>query len=407
MALWDDRKHNHDVHKQLEALGTELGKLAKSLPASAVPYGHRWQQVRVATTARLDSADSALVAPGTLDAITSAVSAARSHISGSMDALKAGDSNALASTDAQVDGIASALIQLPGLPAPEGYAEQLVATADDMLTALVEQHSRAADATTKRFDKLTTSTSSVSERLAAVESQLADVEQQASAARTAQQGAFDTQQTGRTKLFDEQLSKQRNDFDELVKTTKAQLDAMEGDTKKAFREAIADLGAKKAKAEEILGAIGATGMTAGYLKQAEEEKKLFKAWRLAAAGFGFLAVVSLAALIVLDHSGKLRTPEPSKIALALAITGLASYCAAQAGGHRKAERQARSLALAIASLAPYLTEVQKERRSEIVDDFAYEFFRPDRQGDEDGTHIFGHGAALARRRARRSAQTPT
>jgi len=138
-------------------------------------------------------------------------------------------------------------------------------------------------------------------------------------------------------------------------------------------EHLSKLETLKDQAVSLVGLIGRTGMTAGYQADANAEDRQYRLWRTGAVLLGLLAVVFLASAVGAPADGAVETVA-TRLGVSAAVGGLATYAAAQAGGHRQAARHSRNLELAIASLGPYLEDI--EDKDDLLQAFAFIFFTP-------------------------------
>ena len=210
------------------------------------------------------------------------------------------------------------------------------------------------------------------------------VEQQVARLETALQeqgGRFDEAQESRRAEFSQLLKDQENAASSALAEITDQAKQGAEEFAKAAEQRIANLDASQAQAEEMLGAIARSGMAVGYQKYADAETKTADKYRSYTI-WGAMAVVGMLVWAVLHAvTGGQSTQELlAKSGVSVALFGLAGYTARQSEHHRMRAQGARSTQLALASLGPYLAEVDQERREHVIEAFTYVFFSPPESG---------------------------
>lgn len=420
MARWEERIENNEARQQLDGLEAELNLLAEKIAADAVnPFLLRFRRVISGTRERLDVADPAMVGHRMLAEVSEAVQSVRAQFIPNVAAMASGDQAALDALDSRFDELAAVVARNWAPPPPARETQRLrraiseVDQAAQRFEEQLEERVRSAEATTAQAQQQAEQTArQASESVERLRARVEDLEatiavdsQRLQEALSNFQGTFDTQQQERTNQFATLLAEERERASTLLMDGRDQVATVIEEAEASFEKRQEDVGARFAetlrtledhlsKAEEIMGAIGATGMTAGYDKYGSAEERSFRSWRWITVVLGAFAAIGLSVLVVLDHSNALETPDVSKIALTAAFAGLASYCARQAGSHRRTARHMRAMALAIASLGPYLQSLEPGAREEVLRNFAYFFFsrqfEPDHEADD-----FRHGQNYA------------
>lgn len=138
------------------------------------------------------------------------------------------------------------------------------------------------------------------------------------------------------------------------------------------------------QAEDLVGTIARTGMTGGYQEYEQQERTVADAWRRYAVWFGLASVVVLAAGFAASFVDPSRDQgdDLASVALTATLLGLATYAARQSARHRGNATSARTTALELASLGPYLETIDEARRQEVIEAFAFVFFGQRPSGDE-------------------------
>jgi hypothetical protein len=208
----------------------------------------------------------------------------------------------------------------------------------------------------------------------------ASVEQQVTRLETAlqEQGArFDEAQESRRAEFSQQVKEHEAAASaSLTKVTSAaETRAAEFDA--SAKQRLEELDRHQAKAEDILGAIARSGMATGYQTYADEEGRVADRYRKYTI-WSAAAVIAVLLWAVLHAAyGEPSTQEVlAKSGVSIALFGLAGYMARQSGNHRDAAQRARNIQLALASIGPYLNELDEPSRQRVIEAFTYVFFAP-------------------------------
>jgi hypothetical protein len=158
--------------------------------------------------------------------------------------------------------------------------------------------------------------------------------------------------------------------------------ALEISEKEKFVETVQDLNqqgtqtlitieSKLKEAEKIVGVIGNIGMAGGYQKTANEERIAKWVWQAIASG----SLVLLIYFATTHISGitDLNQLVP-RFLVATSFIALASYAGMQGERHRKSEMENRKLELGIASIDPFLSNLQPAERDKLKESLIHKLF---------------------------------
>ncbi|WP_282139269.1 hypothetical protein [Rossellomorea aquimaris] len=162
-------------------------------------------------------------------------------------------------------------------------------------------------------------------------------------------------------------------FKEQIKTQQESFDTLTEDLKNKLGSELDEIKQMNQEAEKIVGIISMKGLAHGYQKIANEESKRALWWNLGSIG-SMIAVIVFGVIFILMHEGTFDwTTLVSRIVLTGIGLTLFTYCAKQATNHRNEERRNRKIELELASLDPYLkdldTQEQKEVKQKLVDKY--------------------------------------
>jgi hypothetical protein len=348
----------------------ELKKLASNLDLKNITnaeqdYADRIVMVVDEVLSKLDNSDARLINKTALAGIGNALTNALGYFQSWLD----GGGMPPLQTSAQAE-IDNALQFLPTLAPTQDVPEAKKAVTSLRLS--VVQHRRVvnklieeletrggiadkaidekvADALT-RFEKLQIDVNELGTNLSIVKDSAAQVS-------TAQQTAFTKAEADRSSEFTKLLSiKQTQLDDSLVKLEEHTQKSVSDIREKVEADESAISEAKK-RAEKILGIIGNEALTGEYSKNAQQEHTAANTWRLIAT-WSIIGAITAAVIFAFTVSDKTSWQHVlSKTIIVLSFGGLAGYAARQSSEHRLAQRNAEKMALQLAAIKPYLSDV--------------------------------------------------
>ena len=189
------------------------------------------------------------------------------------------------------------------------------------------------------------------------------------------QSQFSTAQETRREDFSKEQKTRRDDFQEILDEAVTALDENSQEFKKSAEAILNRMEESEEKVVRVMEVVGTTGLTGGFKKAANEEKRAADLWR-------WIAVASIAAVIgVAAWTVFWSDAQPGdwyelakKIFLTAAIGWLAGYAIKESGAHRDREKRNRRLELQLASLNPYLANLKLETQEKIKDELIKTLF---------------------------------
>lgn len=326
----------------------------------------RWCVETVLRT--ITSIDPRLIPQGTINQLAKQLNQLKGHL----DQLHAGAANIdWTGTTGPVDATLAALATMPS------QASNLEASAEiGSLRRSVGQHRgqvdreiedmRASSAKAqKAFEEQTgTAATKVAELEAEVNRLREELNQTVGAARdqaNQQQNTFAAAQEQRQETFSKLLEEKRAEANDAVTnlTSKAETDISE--LRQSVESDVAAAATSKERIEEILGIVSEEALIGAHSKLAADDKKQADQWRLLAV----LMVIISAAIgaWIVASTGDPGTDWDrlaAKVLLALPFVGIAAYAAKQSAEHRHVQREAEHMALQLATLGPYLDDIEEE-----------------------------------------------
>lgn len=395
MSRWSDRVAQSDATQQLEALEGEISELGKSSPEDQLPELERLKRLVGTARARLVETDPDLVTTYVLNQLSAPVQETRNLVAQQQANLGSGGAVDLVAINDQADNILDELSWAPPLAPSEdskliregshqvGEAAveivgQLRTEADAVKSQLDESRNESQQAIQQRDTEIAALTQRVQELQETIDEQRGRLDQ----AINDQGTRFDESQNTHNTEFAAELERQRQALSSRIEELDSAAKEQAAADQERAREVIAKLEEDLKKAEKTLGAIARSGNASGYQQQANEERATADRYRKYTLWFGAGSAVAL--IVAVFWAGADFEPERlvAKLALSAALAGLAGYTARQSHNHRAEERRSQNLGLALASIGPYLSGLDDDRRQQVLEAFTFYFFAP--RSVEDG-----------------------
>lgn len=181
--------------------------------------------------------------------------------------------------------------------------------------------------------------------------------------------------------FSQLILTQEHSFQEITEENNNQLTAQQ----EAYNTLIEDLQVNVAteleqmkemnkEAENLLGLMSMKGLAQGYQKIANSEAKKALSWNVLSVG-SLLGILWFGFEFIVQHEGEMSWPTlVSRMVLTGVGITLFTYAAKQANSHRAEERHNRKIELELASLDPYLKDLEKEKQKEVKQSLVGKYF---------------------------------
>lgn len=375
MPPWEERVQNHPTLAELATLVTALEAAEAMLDGVQVVEAHaRLQNVADYSLHAFAHADAELVSPGVLERVHGHVQLVRQQVEAfvqdsDVDHLLRANENA----DAWLDEIGS-------FPLPREAADasgtlstfrrssaQYLHNFEDKTTELAQQLETRLNEATDQIDPLSVSLTELKDEIDGQKGRI-------DAAVRDTQDRYLAEKQERDTVFGAALEEQRGQA-EQARTESETLFSQERERlKTATDEALAQLEGQKARAREIVGLLGNTGLTGHYQKIANREM-----W----AAYGWISIALAAfALAVLTHlffpgwDLKAATSWDDvlpKVVVSIPLILFGLFAINESRMHRGREQFNRDMELQLASVDPYLESIP-EKAADIKDRMFERFF---------------------------------
>ncbi|MGE6541101.1 hypothetical protein [Bacillus luti] len=159
------------------------------------------------------------------------------------------------------------------------------------------------------------------------------------------------------------LEEKQNSYDSIIEDLKSKVQTELDQIKEMNKEA-----------EKILGLMSMKGLAQGYQKIANSEGKKALAWNVISI-LSLLGILWFGYKFIILHTGTMTwTTLVSRIVLTGVGLTLFTYGAKQATNHRNEERRNRKIELELASLDPYLKDLDTEEQKKVKHDLVNKYF---------------------------------
>lgn len=385
----------HAGHSQLQALESWLAKTkdaATEAPETAAEWV-RLKRVLDLVMQRLDSSDPSLIPSQIMEGISQSVG----NIVGQVSTFASNQSTAyLQQANKYANDLLYHALLLPGTEFKKAR-KSLVSYMEDYAKAIAQHTTELKEQTKDGLQSIATLKSQVAALQSQVELQKAAAislsEAQTNAFKDAQDArelAFGASEEARKKAFEaaeslrkESLAENLNGHSESVSDFLARK-GNEADqhlevSKSQAHELISLLEGFKDQAEELVGLTGTLTRANAYREAAKSENRRAWIWSVvAAAALISLSVVAFRTLWTYTNGAHPAGVDWSGFSIRLytlfALTGLAFYAGRQGEIHRNAERQNRRLFADLASVSPFLSDLDPEKREAIIEEIARRIF---------------------------------
>lgn len=162
---------------------------------------------------------------------------------------------------------------------------------------------------------------------------------------------------------DKDFAEKQNSYDSLIEDLKSKVQTEIEKIKEMNKEA-----------EKILGLMSMKGLAQGYQKIANSEGKKAFAWNVISI-LSLLGILWFGYKFIILHTGTMTwTTLVSRIVLTGVGLTLFTYGAKQATNHRNEERRNRKIELELASLDPYLKDLEPDKQKEVKQTLVDKYF---------------------------------
>jgi hypothetical protein len=190
---------------------------------------------------------------------------------------------------------------------------------------------------------------------------------------------FKVAEEQRKEALDTDLKRHFEDVEGLLAAKSKEADDLRSKVQKQAEELVTLLQGFKDEAEELVGLTGILTRANAYREAAKDESRRGLVWSgVAAVALIALSVVAFRTLWTYNNGAHPTGIDWSGFSIRLytlfSLTALAYYAGRQGEIHRNAERQNRRLFSDLASVSPFLSDLETEKRQAIIEEIAKRIF---------------------------------
>lgn len=409
---WSQRVGEHEIYDVLGSINDVVAQLGTMCDSAEMSELRRVKTVVALTRSRVSGRNVETVPPSQLPGIRDRLREIETQLRGAVDRGERGEALSLASVN---DSAADQLLNLVGqLPAALTHSQEVgdalqevkedstalfgnvEARLADLVRSLEEKDRELTERATAVSDALSANQRDGEAALTALRSDIDTSLQQAkaefdSAAKqslgvlgetqaqmkslmSTQETNFSQQLTEQREALAEALEGARQKADEWTRQSQESEDRRAADRQASAESVLTRMESLKAQTEKLVGVIGESGLVAGYQTHANAEAKESNRWRIATVIIGALAVAVLAWAVYEGRSDSSWLGLVAKSGVSVALGALATYTGRLAARAHKRASSYRNRELALAALGPYLEALPDEKKQELYQRLATEFF---------------------------------
>lgn len=403
VATWDDRVESHQAIQLMESVAKLVGELEPPDDSTALESLERIKSVVAYISTLIENTDAQLVTALVLDRMLTPASSLQSVLQSFKNG---GAVSYLDDANTYLDQLLDALSAWPHhgtVTDNEGVRKsaQALRSSVAQLTRNLENETKTGlDEVEALRQQITEAKTDLSAEIEDVKGTIAPVEAQVESQKSALSAAL----TQHEELFRAAQTQREEESKELTDKLKSDYEAGWQQMKTNFQEALTtqqnyageridEIEGFKAKAEELLGAIGKTGTTFGFSEHAKGQGKQANLWRgVVVAALLLIAIIGIWIVKTTHGSDELEVARVlSKAFITIPLAFVAAYASKQSQIHRELERESRRLELDISAIDPYIQLLPESERVRIKAAIALKVFGRN-FSDTDGSLPLPFGA---------------
>jgi hypothetical protein len=391
MSEWRQRIEGHAAWERLRSLRGQVDviDLAPDDPPEALADLGRLRTVLAALDGRFKATDRLFLVPGHLDAVDSHVQQVAGQI-----ANFASNRNRqhLAKANQLLDGLITSCAQVllapadPGLAAAEASVASLRGQAEGLLAGLVATEQDLQKKLSELTQRLDAATQEVTAQKGRLDAAIAEYQKQFSTAESTRVDQFTSAQQNREQQASQHLAEMQKRTQSALGESKDKLgtflaganteaDVQRKDLANSATEVLEALRAHRAKAEELMHAIGSAGMAGDYQRTANSARNRSFVWHgIAAAGMIGLIVFAIWAFVGTQSDTIKWAAVGARVFVALAFGLVVAYGAREGVRYAEVENANRRFELELSSIGPFLANLDPPIQAKLKEELARKLF---------------------------------
>ncbi|WP_186576043.1 hypothetical protein [Aquibacillus kalidii] len=394
--LLEERITNHDTYTKIERI-IQLSETFNSVPSEQVSKSERLSETFNILKEALDRADPLLISTTTLQNMNS-------HVTNILNELNSYNSNKnvqhLNNATTHLEKLIPFFSQVMVTRTPEdieGVRNAVIAFRKSIgqhLANVEREANEAFSALDQNQNKLNELTSSIEGQKTRLDSIISDFQEkflngQAERNEKTEQLIEDTKSeinkyiSDNSKSVSELIKKQREEHNNQINKNEIEYDEQMANQEKEYLKQFEKMEKMNKEAEKILGLMSMKGLAQGYQKIANSEGRKSLTWNVISI-LSLLGVLWFGYQYIILHEGEMTwTALISRVVLTGVGVTLFTYCAKQATNHRNEERRNRKIELELASLDPYLKDMEEPEQKKVKQSLVDKYFGVELQNTTD------------------------
>jgi hypothetical protein len=238
-------------------------------------------------------------------------------------------------------------------------ADARIAGLKEQLTKLASEEMELSQAIDLRGTQLG---ESMAKRQAELEAAIKEVENQVAAERQ----RIESTTTEQAETFRAAQEEQANEAKAQIERYGELVDKAEAEFYERANATLEELHTMRDQSAELVGAIGVTGTAERYREEANNQRDRANNWRWLAivGGLGAVGIAIFAAATASDPMANDTLVFIGKLAIGVALGGIAAYAAKQSGRHRDREEAARAMKLDLTAFNTFIEPLPGDKQDE-------------------------------------------
>ena len=250
-----------------------------------------------------------------------------------------------------------------------------VANFEKIVTSKYKSLEQEKDDLKNDIDKITNELSTKESEIQKLISLIDGKEAEIKNLNTSFQTTFDNIKLQHDQQFSTALKSYSSDIEKSKEQFRKEIDELKNDIDTGTSNLVIELETKHNEAKKLVNLIGNVGITGNYQNIANSHKKDANLWRWVAVGF--MAAFSIILLITiwnLNVDNLAWQQALVRIVAAISLSYPATYAARESSKHRKLETINRNEELELASINPFIEDLEVETKQKIKGELVEKYF---------------------------------
>lgn len=403
MSRWDEQFKNHPIHAMLEQIENLLNVKIDDISAEGQSEKRRISKLMNVFKEVFENIDPELTSSQILDEIHSATGNIKNELTNYNSNKNHGH---LENANKSLDNVLIRISQLLSMTKRseamrpvkglEKSLDELAEVICDKKQSLENEVQKVSELSQSQNEKLEALSNSIDTKKQKIDSLISLWQEQFSNDQNERNADFANDKAGRIEEFTTWKNnfegKAESQLDQLINLSNEKITAEQ----KGFSDKISsikeDANNKHKEILKLHGLVVGHSVAAGYLRNAEDEKKQADLWRVMTIIFIALTAIWLIGVYVVNYTGF----HWERIIAAAPLTGVllfgAMYSSKQSSLHRQNERRTRWSSLEMNAIGPFIESLSEAERNPLKAELGKRLFGQQHDDTEKGTSIVDENA---------------